>query len=282
MLSNEKSTNLKHTHSIDKPLEKFITIISFAYMLVLIAELYLVQNAIWYGTFVILDTLICIIFLFEFFYFISKSKHKVGYFKKHFIDILSAIPFMLLSFFTPALAIFNLFKVLRGLKIVVKIYEYLANKKADLLVKLLVFFVIIVAYFAIIIVTLEKDINSGLNYFHDGVWLAVTTITSVGYGDITPVTYLGKIFSVLAMVGGIGIASAIGALFVRWILKPGQKKLYDQEMKIEHQEEEISKRENVISTRENKIISRLDRIEKAVMNLTNKPSLKSTKKKKKN
>ncbi len=39
----------------------------------------------------------------------------------------------------------------------------------------------------------------------DSLYWAVTTTTTVGYGDITPKTVLGKMFSMLVMIGGIGV-----------------------------------------------------------------------------
>jgi voltage-gated potassium channel len=40
------------------------------------------------------------------------------------------------------------------------------------------------------------------NYL-DGIWWAVTTITSVGYGDMVPVTAVGKILGMVLQVSGV-------------------------------------------------------------------------------
>ena len=45
---------------------------------------------------------------------------------------------------------------------------------------------------------------------YDGLWWAVVTLTSVGYGDIQPVTAGGRILATVAMFAGIGV---IGAAF---------------------------------------------------------------------
>lgn len=54
--------------------------------------------------------------------------------------------------------------------------------------------------------------------FGDAMWWAVVTITTVGYGDITPASPLGRIAGVVVMLVGIGfvaiLTAAIAAHFV--------------------------------------------------------------------
>ena len=50
----------------------------------------------------------------------------------------------------------------------------------------------------------------------DGLWWAVVTLTTVGYGDIQPVTAGGRILATVAMFAGIGvIGSACGIMAMR-------------------------------------------------------------------
>jgi voltage-gated potassium channel len=52
----------------------------------------------------------------------------------------------------------------------------------------------------------------------DGIWWALVTVTTVGYGDITPVTVGGRIIAAIVMVVGIGfyavLTATIAATFV--------------------------------------------------------------------
>lgn len=55
----------------------------------------------------------------------------------------------------------------------------------------------------------------------DGIYWAVTTMTTVGYGDITPKTPEGKVIAISVMLVGIGFATlVIGAIAERFIRPP--------------------------------------------------------------
>ena len=72
----------------------------------------------------------------------------------------------------------------------------------------------IVLFFGFLFYVSEPDVNS----YIDGLWWALVTITTVGYGDITPLTNLGRIVASSLMVIGIGfiatITAAISSYFI--------------------------------------------------------------------
>jgi voltage-gated potassium channel len=80
--------------------------------------------------------------------------------------------------------------------------------KADYVV-VYTFGVVVVA--TTIIVVFEKHVDSRLSEFPDALWWAVVTVTTVGYGDITPETVGGRIVAAVLMIVGIGMFSLLTA-----------------------------------------------------------------------
>ena len=54
--------------------------------------------------------------------------------------------------------------------------------------------------------------------FVTGIWLAVVTATTVGYGDITPVTPAGRLVAVVLMLGGVGLVSTLAAAIAAYFV----------------------------------------------------------------
>ena len=55
----------------------------------------------------------------------------------------------------------------------------------------------------------HKYPGTNITNLGDAFWWAVETITTVGYGDYTPVTTIGRIIAVFVMFSGIGIVVAV-------------------------------------------------------------------------
>src|SRR5690606_29912722 len=65
----------------------------------------------------------------------------------------------------------------------------------------------------------ERDVQPDkFRHMGDALWWCVVTLATVGYGDITPVTMLGRTIATLTMVVGLGIfgtfISVIGSAFI--------------------------------------------------------------------
>ncbi len=76
----------------------------------------------------------------------------------------------------------------------------------------------IVFLFATIIWFLEKDVNPKITNYMDAIWWSFSTTSTVGYGDIVPVTITGKIFGIALMLIGVAIFAIYTALFARTII----------------------------------------------------------------
>ncbi|MFE2942275.1 potassium channel family protein [Streptomyces sp. NPDC059255] len=55
--------------------------------------------------------------------------------------------------------------------------------------------------------------------FGDSVWWACSAITTVGYGDVTPVTPLGRLYAVCLMMCGLALLGAVTGSFSSWLIQ---------------------------------------------------------------
>jgi voltage-gated potassium channel len=90
--------------------------------------------------------------------------------------------------------------------------------------------------------------------FGNGVYWAVTTMTTVGYGDITPKTTEGKVIAVLVMLVGIGTAALVIGAVAQRFLAPS----------VEHVE--VAEDDVLVQVRE--ISARLGQLERALREQT--------------
>ena len=60
--------------------------------------------------------------------------------------------------------------------------------------------------------------DANITTFEDAMWWAITTMTTVGYGDQFPVTATGRIVGVALMVGGIALLGVVTATLASWLL----------------------------------------------------------------
>jgi voltage-gated potassium channel len=90
----------------------------------------------------------------------------------------------------------------------------------------------------------------------DGVWWAITTMTTVGYGDIYPSTDAGRAIAITVMLVGIGFGSVlIGAVAERFV----QRDVAADTDAVEVAEDEVLRELRDISTRLQQVEAALDR-----------------------
>ena len=70
-----------------------------------------------------------------------------------------------------------------------------------------------------------KQPGANITKLHDALWWAVITITTVGYGDYTPISPLGRIIATIVMFSGIGIAVTLVTVFAQRRVERVQERL---------------------------------------------------------
>lgn len=61
--------------------------------------------------------------------------------------------------------------------------------------------------------------DASITSFGDALWWACVTITTVGYGDVSPVTVEGRFIAVGLMVSGVALLGSVTATFAAWLVE---------------------------------------------------------------
>ncbi len=167
---------------------------------------------------IVLEYVLSILFAIEYVLRVYCSPVKREYVLSFFgiIDLLATLPQLLSVFFPPLrylslMRTFRLFRIFRVLKLFSFINEgyLLLESIRKSLTKILVYFMFVVVLVCIL-GTIMYIVESGtpgtlFTSIPTSIYWAIVTLTTVGYGDITPVTALGKFLSGIVMILGYTI-----------------------------------------------------------------------------
>lgn len=78
--------------------------------------------------------------------------------------------------------------------------------------------------------TLVEDVGQGKSNesFFDALWWSTTTITTVGYGDVYPVTPAGRLVAAVTLVVGVSSFGVVTAKLAAVLLRPEEDRLPDE------------------------------------------------------
>lgn len=171
------------------------------------------------------DFVICLLFLLDWFYYfiVTPRGEKLRYFKFHLIDLIASIPFA--QFLRPlrivrAVRVIRLLRLVRGFKGAERFVSiFLKNRARSAMSIYILVTAVIYIYGTLGIYNFEYGVNKNINSFGDAMWMAFTTLTTVGYGDCYPITAGGRILCSILVLTGMGLFSLFTAEFATFILK---------------------------------------------------------------
>jgi len=143
-------------------------------------------------------------------YGIWKAEDKKSYLKRHPLEIAS----VLLPFLRPL-------RLLRVISFAGLAIQKVAIGRQFAITLKVILTALFVAYISAVQITITERVveSSNIKDFGDGLWWAISTVTTVGYGDYFPTTMEGKFIAVMLMVMGISLVGVITASVAAWFVK---------------------------------------------------------------
>ncbi|MCL5070794.1 MAG: potassium channel family protein [Actinobacteria bacterium] len=251
MINPERKTNF--VYYID---DYFLSTLIILNIICIILESYEPIYHHYYFYFHVFDVFSVIVFTLDYFIRIwisdlvypelSKIKSRLKYMISPFgiVDLLSILPFYLPMFFKfdlrilralRLLRLFRIFKLAHFIQSLSLIGKVIRSKKDELLITLFMASIIILLS-SYIMFHIENQIQPDkFTSIFSALWWALATLTTIGYGDIYPVTALGQILAAFTALFGIGlVAIPTGIISMGFIEEISKRK------QIEENQDEIN------------------------------------------
>jgi voltage-gated potassium channel len=156
---------------------------------------------------------IWITFIIDYFVRLTLSNDKRVFFKRNVIDLISmAIPFTRPFLLLMYLSRLRWFRGKQGSSVRARLVAYAAS------FALMYIYVLSLAVYG----AERRAPGASITSYGDAVWWAIETITTVGYGDMVPVTIFGRIYASLLMLGGMIIVGATTATVISYLTEKVQ------------------------------------------------------------
>lgn len=174
------------------------------------------------------DLVACVIFVLGFIHHLLREPHRIQYlFSWGILDLASAIPFLPLFRFLRLLRVIRLTKISHS---TTELRDAIRRDPSASLLYLMLLLLVLV-YTAACVGVLWFETNDGAGKIvngSDALWFGLVTVSTVGYGDLLPVSLGAKICAAFLMFAGIGVfASLAGFLLepLRRLARGGEKQI---------------------------------------------------------
>ncbi len=156
------------------------------------------------------------VFVLEFGSRILAARSRTGYFRGHWIDVIALAPPIRVARVLRLLRLLRLVRAFAGIYRAGMHVHGLARHKG--FAWLLLAWLGVMAVCSAWLYIAEHGANKAVENPFDALWWGVVTLTTVGYGDVTPVTTEGRIAAMALMLLGIGLFGAITATITSYLL----------------------------------------------------------------
>ena len=166
-----------------------------------------------------LDLGLTVVFVAEFVSRFGASYDRARYLRGHWIDLVALVPGARGLRVARLLRLLRLVRAFAGVFRFVSGLERLAAHRG--LAWLVVAWLGVMVICSIALYLAENGVNSAVDSPLAALWWGVSTLTTVGYGDVVPKTAEGKVAASVLMLLGIGLFGAITATLTSYLLSTG-------------------------------------------------------------
>ena len=133
---------------------------------------------------------------------IAKEKFKFIFSPMSIIDLLAILPYYRPLRVLRIFLLFRLFKILRYTNSIKQFSGIFIEKRFELLTLAMLYSMVVFFSATIMFVYEGTGINSKINDFFDAIYWSIITISTVGYGDVTPMTVEGRLVTLVLVISG--------------------------------------------------------------------------------
>lgn len=190
------------------------------------------------------DTTLCVLFFLDFLINLYRAPSRIQYFVGWgWIDLLSSIPAIEPLRWGRAARIMRILRVLRAVKSMRAIALFVMRRRAEsaFLASMLLCLLLIVGC-SLAILEFEAPAGGNIGSAGDAMWWAITTMTTVGYGDRYPITTEGRLVGAFLMAAGVGMFGTLSGLLASWFLSPAAEETDSELADIKQQLDRIERR----------------------------------------
>ncbi len=167
------------------------------------------------------DSIACVVFLADTLWRARKAKNKLKFWKTGWFELLTCIPNLASPTASPAL--YGFLRIIRGLRVIrasIEISKCFFGKKRNYALAFISFILLIsICVGGLLVLNFEANAKgANIRDSADAIWWAVSTITTVGYGDTYPVTLEGRIIGMFLMFAGISLFGVVSGLLASLFL----------------------------------------------------------------
>ena len=136
---------------------------------------------------------------------ITKTKLSFIFSPMSIIDLLAILPYYRPLRILRILMLFRLFKLLRYANSIKQFSDVFVEKRFEFFTLAIMFFMAVAFGSTIIFIYEGAGVNQNIDTFFDAIYWSVITISTVGFGDISPITVEGRVATLFLVMGGLAV-----------------------------------------------------------------------------